>query len=319
MKKIFLILLALSLLVAVPLTVFAVQKECRCEMSSYAHTHATILTLRGTALAAIHNTSDFSDAYKQYINAHLAAAFPEAELMGDATPRYNSNSYVWYGEPDSNNYWIDDPSVFINDGSYYEISSPTDGCIVAYMKGNEIYHSGIVESVSSAGADNVCGDANRLTVISKWGEAGLYRHNGVQCPYVRTYGGEATSVKYYVPQHGHTYSCSYSDLAGHTGKCTVCGYEEAEAHHFTVSLDNNDEMTCAECGFTTVMSTYVANYECVRIDGIEPSSSLGYCLAVLDNGATIRFVTIQNMPAGIKDRWREEARIKWPMHYSLGV
>lgn len=77
---------------------------------------------------------------------------------------------------------MDNPSAFMLDGSYDEVTTPQNGDIVYYPSG----HSAIIT------------DASSMTVVSKWGASGLYSHNVSHCPY----GG---NVKYYRPHHDHTF------------------------------------------------------------------------------------------------------------------
>ncbi|NCE63148.1 hypothetical protein D1159_00785 [Pseudoflavonifractor sp. 524-17] len=44
--------------------------------------------------------------------------------LSRATPSYNCHSYAWYSQSISNNYWINDPKPYMNDGSYSKYASP---------------------------------------------------------------------------------------------------------------------------------------------------------------------------------------------------
>lgn len=118
--------------------------------------------------------------------------------MGTATVKYDCHYYAWFNGDDS--YWYDSskPQIDFSDGSCVEVTSPSAGDIICYFdeNGNNI-HSGVVVSVSNGTLNGICGNADLVTVKSKWGALGLYRHRGDQCPYTSTYGGDAVSVKYY--------------------------------------------------------------------------------------------------------------------------
>ena len=91
-------------------------------------------------------------------------------------PTYNCHSYAWYSnEPSTNKYWMRDPSLYMTDGSYTQMSSPAVTYKVHRTTGN---HSGIVGSATGVGGNP--------TIVSKWGALGVYWHPLLDCPY---YGG----------------------------------------------------------------------------------------------------------------------------------
>lgn len=125
-----------------------------------------------------------------------------AVCMEEASLRYNCHSYAWVErDTELTSCWVDSVGAFIQDGSYVRIAEPEVGCIVAYYQtmsidlvtihadGSEtsesiIYlrslsHSGVVTAVP-AGSRQL----SAITVESKWGRAGLFRHKGDVCPYV---------------------------------------------------------------------------------------------------------------------------------------
>ena len=125
-----------------------------------------------------------------------------AVCLEEASLRYNCHSYAWV-EQDTKltTGWVDSVGAFIRDGSYVRIAEPEVGCIVVYYKtmsidlvtihadGSEtsesiIYlrsqsHSGVVTAVPTGSRQ-----LSDITVESKWGRAGLFRHKGDVCPYV---------------------------------------------------------------------------------------------------------------------------------------
>lgn len=126
---------------------------------------------------------------------------PEATRIADSSAVYNCHSYAWYQRSISNYRWIGDVSPYINDGTYEEITLFGDveiGDIICYFDSNDQNkHSGVVIAKTEGASNNVCGNSDLVTVCSKWGEWGLYEHQGDQCPYTSTYGGDAIYVKYY--------------------------------------------------------------------------------------------------------------------------
>ena len=125
-----------------------------------------------------------------------------AVCMEEASLRYNCHSYAWVErDTELTSCWVDSVGAFIQDGSYVRIAEPEVGCIVVYYQtmsidlvtihadGSEtsesiIYlrslsHSGVVTAVPTGSRQ-----LSDITVESKWGRAGLFRHKGDVCPYV---------------------------------------------------------------------------------------------------------------------------------------
>ena len=57
--------------------------------------------------------------------------YPSATLYRDPAPNYNCHSYAWYSTSSSNKYWMDDPSLYIADGSYKSHVAAV-GCTLCY-------------------------------------------------------------------------------------------------------------------------------------------------------------------------------------------
>ena len=125
-----------------------------------------------------------------------------AVCLEEASLRYNCHSHAWVErDTELTTGWVDSVGAFIQDGSYVRIAEPEVGCIVVYYQtmsidlvtihadGSEtsesiIYlrslsHSGVVTAVPTGSRQ-----LSDITVESKWGRAGLFRHKGDVCPYV---------------------------------------------------------------------------------------------------------------------------------------
>ena len=125
-----------------------------------------------------------------------------AVCMEEASLRYNCHSYAWVErDTELTSCWVDSVGAFIQDGSYVRIAEPEVGCIVVYYQtmsidlvtihadGSEtsesiiclrsLSHSGVVTAVPTGSRQ-----LSDITVESKWGRAGLFRHKGDVCPYV---------------------------------------------------------------------------------------------------------------------------------------
>ena len=162
-----------------------------------------LYTPRGTAVDASVTVGELTageqsaaTAVKKKYSALGAVCLEEASL------RYNCHSYAWVErDTELTTGWVDSVGAFIRDGSYVRIAEPEVGCIVVYYKtmsidlvtihadGSEtsesiIYlrsqsHSGVVTAVPTGSRQ-----LSDITVESKWGRAGLFRHKGDICPYV---------------------------------------------------------------------------------------------------------------------------------------
>ena len=162
-----------------------------------------LYTPRGTAVDASVTIGELTageqsaaTAVKKKYSALGAVCLEEASL------RYNCHSYAWVErDTELTSCWVDSVGAFIQDGSYVRIAEPEVGCIVVYYQtmsidlvtihadGSEtsesiIYlrslsHSCVVTAVPTGSRQ-----LSDITVESKWGRAGLFRHKGDVCPYV---------------------------------------------------------------------------------------------------------------------------------------
>lgn len=87
----------------------------------------------------------------------------------DINPSYNCHSYAWYSTSTSNDYWMDNPYYYINDGSYVAGTGAVGNRITYNDSNGKYIHSGIVTSSG--------------IITSKWGALGLFEHTIYACPY----------------------------------------------------------------------------------------------------------------------------------------
>lgn len=147
-----------------------------------------VQTPNGTNVVAFYFDNDWTSAQKTAINNEMQTLFPNAIRERTATKFYNCHAYAWYSTSSTIHCWINNPSAYMTDGSYTKISSAAVNRKVYYdnnddpdLTGNN--HSGIITSVSGG----------VTTVTSKWGQAGLYKHNIYDSPY----SGDRTSYTYW--------------------------------------------------------------------------------------------------------------------------
>lgn len=150
-------------------------KEDSLVKSSRAYTESTkyVTTPKGSKVEVLVLGEQLSYTRKGQINEYFAKEFPYATLISEPTTNYNCHSYAWYSQSTSNKYWMNSPVKYYADGSY-SVSSNNSGSVAIYFGhpnitvGNPI-HSAVVEG------DDV--------FVSKWGQAGLYRHSPNHSPY----------------------------------------------------------------------------------------------------------------------------------------
>ena len=87
-------------------------------------------------------------------------SYPSATIIGNPSTTYNCHSYAWNMTEGGSPYWMNDPSEYMNDGSYVQ-TIQISGEKVYYYAGN---HSAVPSSVSGM-------------FESKWGESCLMRHS----------------------------------------------------------------------------------------------------------------------------------------------
>lgn len=146
---------------------------------------ATLTTPNGSSVPAIRSLTwndhyissngQITQANVQLAHNQIQETYTSATVVSGISPKYNCHSYAWYSTSASNSYWINDPSMYILDGSYSESSYYHVGAKILYgTPGNNPEHSAIVSAVSE----------NHLTyVTSKWGCMGVYRHLYFDSPY----------------------------------------------------------------------------------------------------------------------------------------
>ena len=145
----------------------------------------TVYTPNNSAVTAIYgrtwNDTNMTQVAANAASTTLLAVYSSASILAPASPSYNCHSYAWYSQTTSNQYWINNPSAYMTDGSYSGLSFSSSGCKIYYAcPGVYSYetsngHSGIVTVPNMA--------INSIVVVSKWGPLALFSHNANDCPY----------------------------------------------------------------------------------------------------------------------------------------
>lgn len=140
-----------------------------------------VTTPKGSQVQVEIRGEELSPTRKVQINSYFDNNFPQATRIAEPTTNYNCHSYAWYRQSTSNIYWMNNPTKYFSDGSY---SLSSTGSIAVYFTHSNITVSNPVHSAVVSGSN----------FVSKWGQAGLYRHSPGHSPY----NAEAPYIKYFV-------------------------------------------------------------------------------------------------------------------------
>lgn len=139
-------------------------------------TTTTVKTPNGSSVEVIQRTYRASESLSAY--KYTVENYPNVEIVSNATTNYNCHSYAWYSQSTSNVYWMENPGLYMTDGSYTKVgTTPTATgqkvCYTQYPLVNPYVHSGIVYSISGS----------TIKLKSKWGSGPLVIHNVSYSPY----------------------------------------------------------------------------------------------------------------------------------------
>lgn len=142
----------------------------------------TITTPNGSKVSVKKRGEELTSFEKKNIQANVRKAYPNVKYLREATTNYNCHSYAWYSSSSSNKYWMNNPMPYMTDKSYiyrgYSKASIGDKVYYSVSGGK---HSGRVTGRASG---PIGPNAYKIvTVTSKWGKTGLYKHNAENCPY----------------------------------------------------------------------------------------------------------------------------------------
>ena len=225
-------------------------------LSSYTvePTYDVVETPNGTEVPVI-IFDELSSSTIQLYDSQTNEDFPDALMLRSSSRLYNCHSYAWYSQDITNHFWMNDPSSYYEDLSYIETTSPEIGDIVCYFddNGTSSYsddinlHSGIITGINDEEPDDCFSNLNTFVVTSKWGQCGLYRHDGDYCPYIMD--GSTSYVKYYKRHSFHSYTLNFErfDYTKHYATCE-CGQVSKLSHVVAANSSGTMYKTCLLCG-----------------------------------------------------------------------
>ncbi len=148
------------------------EKEPNCWESLPYAADATTTTPNGTAVEIFYRGELLDSATKEEINKEFREKYPLATYIESSSTRYNCHNFAWNSQAPVS-YWMNDPSPYMSDGSYTEITTPVASGKIYY----EGEHSGIIDPSYTPPTPLV------PIVVSKWGNGPLMQHRENYCPY----------------------------------------------------------------------------------------------------------------------------------------
>lgn len=185
------------------------------------------------------------------INTMVESDFPNATRKSDASRTYNCHSYAWHISGGGNTVWINDPSMYWEDGSYVYVENESEADKISYGSAD---HSAITTDKSE-------------WFKSKWGQGPLMYHAADDCPY------DASALTYYkrdnpaASVNGFSVVNGYADWKTSSEYMTACyvieGSEGREGQWTQVGPDEP-----SGAGWHSVDVSWAA-YSCFRLIEIE--------------------------------------------------
>lgn len=129
--------------------------------------------------------SHASSTYHAEIDANLVSTYG-VTLISSGSCKYSCHSYAWHSQSTGNIYWIDNPSIYMTDGSYTRVVNGFSTSSLSAVPGDRVIYGSLYgPSHSAMITSSVTGAplATR-TVKSKWGKAGVFSHSVCNVPSV---------------------------------------------------------------------------------------------------------------------------------------
>jgi len=165
-----------------------------CNVGTVYGSFVYVYTPNGTAVLA-EIVDEFDSATIDALNAEATSDYPSALFLSDASSTYNCHAYAWHISGGGEIVWIDDPSIYWEDGSYVSVYSEALASKVSY---DATYHSAVTSTTPGY-------------YISKWGSYPLMYHAALECPY-----SDASQLSYFVKSGDNPAACvdGYSVIDG---------------------------------------------------------------------------------------------------------
>ena len=113
-------------------------------INGYGYYLTSVKTPKNSSVTAFNVQQDMTQSEKDSYKKQVATSYPRAVYLGSATAKYNCHSYAWYTT--TGQYWINNPSTYMTDGSYSSCSYSTN-TKMTYTTNGSLTHSSIVSTI----------------------------------------------------------------------------------------------------------------------------------------------------------------------------
>ena len=130
-----------------------------------------VYTPFGSKVDVMNRIEILTDADKESIRQDWSSRYPNAIYLGEATSKYNCHAYAWSMSEGGREVWMNDPTLYMTDGSYTLTNSADPKATKIYYYNDNPYE--LHSAIKSFGG----------YFVSKWGSLCLIRHAPNDCPY----------------------------------------------------------------------------------------------------------------------------------------
>ncbi len=176
----------LSLLSNMVETEVCTNTDIDSDIDGIASTDSVVIkTPNGSVVTYITRTCSHSSSnYHAQLDSEVVDTYG-VTLRYSGSCKYNCHSYAWYKQSNTNQYWINNPSIYMTDGSYTKVFTGSlstssinvsAGDRVVYGSASSPTHSAVMASATSGAP------LATRTVNSKWGSLGVFSHTVSNVP-----------------------------------------------------------------------------------------------------------------------------------------
>lgn len=141
-------------------------------------------TPKGTFVPYLNIAETHTDAFHITRDNEVIRTYG-VKFIRNGSCKYNCHSYAWYSTSSSNEYWINDPSVYMSDGSYKKVySGSVSKAINSYgvKSSSKVYYANNTHSALFIDDPSSGTALGKLKVRSKWGQLGVFEHTVTNVP-----------------------------------------------------------------------------------------------------------------------------------------
>lgn len=135
-------------------------------------------TPNGSAVEYVsYSCSHFNSNYHNVLDQNQVETY-NVTLIASGDCRYNCHSYAWYNTSTNNTKWIRNPSLYMSDGSYYNLLNGLASFSFGVDSGAKVCYGPTTGALHSAVLTDEAANIPLAarTVSSKWGSCGIFSH-----------------------------------------------------------------------------------------------------------------------------------------------